>query len=156
MMVQRSAGILLFQQLEHKLLVLLVHPGGPFWVNKDEGAWSIPKGLYDNDEKPLHAAKREFAEETGFHVDGDFIDLGELTQPSGKIVHAWALAGNIDVNMLHSNTFELEWPRDSGKIQVYPEVDKGSWFDLETARKKISVGQTAFLDRLLDALSISQ
>lgn len=147
-MNQRSAGILLYRYHSDSLLVLLVHPGGPFWENKDTGAWSIPKGLYETDEDPLSAAKREFQEETGFAVVGDFLDLGELTQPSGKIVHTWALAGDLDVSKLISNTFELEWPRHSGRMQVFPEVDKGAWFDLETAKQKISPGQAPFLDRL--------
>ena len=152
-MRQRSAGILLYRLEDGNVQVLLVHPGGPFWINKDAGAWSIPKGLYEADEDSLSAAKREFEEETGFVVDGDFLDLGELKQPSGKIVHAWAIAGNLDVSQLRSNTFELEWPRHSGQIQHFPEVDKGAWFDMTTAREKISAGQAAFLDRLLAALS---
>jgi predicted NUDIX family NTP pyrophosphohydrolase len=147
-MSQRSAGILLYRYDSDNLSVLLVHPGGPFWENKDTGAWSIPKGLYATDEDPLSAAKREFQEETGFAVEGDFLDLGELKQPSGKIVHAWALAGDLDVSKLISNTFELEWPRHSGRKQVFPEVDKGAWFGLETAKQKISPGQAPFLDRL--------
>lgn len=147
-MNQRSAGILLYRYLGENLQFLLVHPGGPFWENKDTGAWSIPKGLYEADEDPLSAAKREFQEETGFAVEGDFLDLGELKQPSGKIVHSWALAGDLDVSKLISNTFELEWPRHSGRIQVFPEVDKGAWFDLAAAKQKITPGQVPFLDRL--------
>lgn len=151
-MSQHSAGILLYRYENDTLQVLLVHPGGPFWVNKDLGAWSIPKGLLEKDEAPLDTAKREFEEETGFQVDGDFIELGKLKQPSGKIVHAWALEGDIDASQIVSNTFTLEWPRNSGRMQEYPEVEKGEWFDLETARKKIHKGQVRFLDKLIASL----
>lgn len=134
------------------LQVMLVHPGGPFWVGKDDGAWSIPKGLFEADEDALCAARREFLEETGFAVDGDVIELGTLKQPSKKIVHAFAVEGNIDTENIVSNTFELEWPPHSGKLQHFPEVDRGEWFDLETARRKISKGQQPFLDRLIEKL----
>jgi predicted NUDIX family NTP pyrophosphohydrolase len=127
---------------------MLVHPGGPFWAGKDDRAWSIPKGLVEENEAPLNAAKREFCEETGFEIDGAFMPLGELKQPSRKIVHAWALEGDLDVTRVHSNTFTLEWPKNSGSINEYPEVDRAHWFDLEEARAKISKGQTGFLDRL--------
>ena len=153
-MSQHSAGILLYRSHDDTLYVLLVHPGGPFWVGKDLGAWSIPKGLLEKDEAPLETAKREFAEETGFKVDGEFIELGKLKQPSGKIVHAWALEGNIDASQITSNTFTLEWPRNSGRIQEYPEVEKGDWFDLETARKKMHKGQVRFLDKLMASLNL--
>lgn len=153
-MSQHSAGILLYRFHDDTLYVLLVHPGGPFWVGKDLGAWSIPKGLLEKDEAPLETAKREFAEETGFKVDGEFIELGKLKQPSGKIVHAWALEGNIDASQITSNTFTLEWPRNSGRIQEYPEVEKGDWFDLETARKKMHKGQVRFLDKLIASLKL--
>ena len=152
-MMQRSAGILLHRYQKQNLQVLLVHPGGPFWLNKDIGAWSIPKGLYDEDEEPLDAAKREFTEETGFTVDGDFHDLGELKQPSGKVIHAWALTGDIDTSKLISNTFELEWPPHSGKVQSFPEVDAGAWFDIAEARMKILPGQVGFLDGLIALLA---
>ena len=151
-MRQRSAGILLYRYQGKELQVLLVHPGGPFWVNKDQGAWSIPKGLFETDEQPLVAARREFEEETGFSVEGDFIDLGEQKQPSGKMIHIFALEGDIDVSKLASNTFPLEWPRHSGQIQEFPEVDKGEWFDLETASVKISKGQLPFLATLITRL----
>lgn len=153
-MSQRSAGILLYRGTQRQLEVLLVHPGGPFWAGKDDGAWSIPKGLYDADEAPLSAAKREFAEETGFAVDGEFLDLGELKQPSGKLIHAWALAGELDVSQLTSNTFELEWPRHSGHMQSFPEVDRGAWFDLATAQQKITPGQAPFLQRLASLVGV--
>ncbi len=151
-MTQHSAGILLYRYKDGTLQVLLVHPGGPFWVNKDLAAWSIPKGLLEEGEDPLDTARREFAEETGFSVDGDFIDLGELKQPGGKVVHAWALEGDLDETRISSNTFPLEWPKHSGRIQEFPEVDRGEWFDAETARLKIHKGQIPFLDRLLSRL----
>ena len=145
----RSAGILLYRFNEGKLLVMLVHPGGPFWAKKDDGAWSIPKGIYEEGENPLDAAKREFQEETGQEVEGEFIDLGEVKQPSRKIVHAWALESNFDTSRIISNTFSLEWPPKSGITREYPEVDKGQWFDLQEARGKILKGQSEFLDRLV-------
>lgn len=143
-----SAGILLYRFKRQHLEVLLAHPGGPYWSGKDEGAWSIPKGLIEGRESLLEAAKREFREETGFAVDGDFIALGKLRMPSGKIVHAWALEQDIDADKIVSNTFTLEWPQHSGVIREYPEMDRAEWFDLETARAKIAKGQSAFLDRL--------
>ena len=127
---------------------MLVHPGGPFWVNKDLGAWSIPKGLIEENEPPLEAAKREFKEETGFEVNGDFIELGSLKQPSKKIIHAWALEQDIDTTKIVSNSFELEWPRNSGQVREYPEIDKGKWFAIEEAKLKISKGQVKFIDIL--------
>jgi len=132
--------------------VLLVHLGGPYWTNKDLAAWSIPKGLCEAGEDLLQTARREFEEETGFAVDGDFINLGKLKQPGGKIIHAWALEGELDADKIKSNTFILEWPRNSGRIQEYPEVDKGAWYDLETARRKIFKGQLSFLDSLTEKL----
>ena len=147
-----SYGILLYRRAAGHWQVMLVHPGGPFWAGKDAGAWSIPKGLPDGEEPGLETARREFREETGFRVDGEFLELGVLRQPSGKIVHAWALEGDLDVERIHSNTFTLEWPRHSGTAREYPEVDAGCWFSLAEARKKIFRGQTAFLDRLLEHL----
>ena len=151
-MSAHSAGILLFRDQRTDLEVFLVHPGGPFWVRRDAGAWSIPKGLFEADESPLEAAKREFREETGFVAQGRFIELGQLKQPSGKIVHAWALEMDVDATRLRSNTFSLEWPRGSGIIQEYPEVDRGAWFDLAQAREKIVKGQVGFIERLLEQL----
>jgi len=151
-MAVHSYGILLFRRTNGRLQVLLVHPGGPFWAGRDIGAWSIPKGLPEAGEAALATARREFREETGFEVDGEFISLGELRQPSGKMVHAWALEGELDVTRIRSNTFTLEWPRDSGLRQSYPEVDAGRWFAVEEARARITPGQTGFLDRLLDTL----
>lgn len=150
-----SAGILLYRYHDAVLEVLLVHPGGPYWVNKDLGAWSIPKGLLEGNENPLDAARREFEEETGFAIAGEFIDLGKLKQPSGKTVHAFAVEGDISSRDIKSNLFELEWPRHSGEIQTFPEVDEGEWFDLKTAGMKIASGQKPFLDRLVEAIGVS-
>jgi predicted NUDIX family NTP pyrophosphohydrolase len=147
-----SAGILCYRYQEQVLQVLLVHPGGPFWSKRDAGAWSIPKGLIEDNEQPLAAALREFREETGITASGEFLELGQLKQPSKKIVHAWALQMDLDPNRIKSNTFTLEWPRGSGNLQEYPEVDKGDWFTLDEARVKILKGQQAFLDRLQSSL----
>jgi len=130
------------------LEVLLVHPGGPFWSRKDEGAWSIPKGEYADDEEPLAAARREFAEETGFPADSPFIALTPTRQRSGKLVSAWAFAGDADPAQLVSNTFEMEWPARSGKVGTFPEVDRAGWFALPEARRKINEAQVALLDEL--------
>lgn len=148
-----GAGILLYRFTKEKLELLLAHPGGPYWANRDDGTWSIPKGLFDQDEIPLEAAKREFKEETGFEVDGEFIPLGELKQPGGKIVHAWALEQDIDATQIVSNTYAVEWPHKSGRWRRYPEVDKAGWFTVDEARKKILKGQVGFIDRLLQAIS---
>lgn len=147
-MTIRSAGILLYRFVGGRLEVMLVHPGGPYWANKDDGAWSLPKGLCEENESLLETAKREFREETGFEADGTFISLGELKQPSGKIVHAWAVEQDADPARLVSNTFRLEWPSGSGALHEYPEVDKGQWFGIDEARKKIARGQVEFIDRL--------
>jgi predicted NUDIX family NTP pyrophosphohydrolase len=152
-MKKHSAGIFLFRFKNKKLEVMLVHPGGPFWAKKDDGAWSIPKGLFDENENPLDAAKREFKEETGFEVDGEFINLGELEQPSKKMIHVWALEKDLDAAKIVSNKFTLEWPRNSGILQEYPEVDKAGWFNIEQARKKISKGQMGFIDKLVEILN---
>jgi predicted NUDIX family NTP pyrophosphohydrolase len=128
--------------------VFLVHPGGPFWAKKDFGAWSIPKGEYLEDEDPLEAAKREFEEETGFAPGERFVEVGELNQPSGKIVRAWAFEGDCDPAKLRSNTFSMEWPPRSGRKIEVPEVDRGSWFTIEDARSRLLTGQREFLDRL--------
>lgn len=135
---------------------MLVHPGGPIWSKKDDGVWSIPKGLPEKYEKPLETAKREFKEETGFKVDGEFIDLGELNQSSNRVVHVWALEKDLGVTNVVSNTFTLEWPKNSGKVRKYPEVDKAGWFDIELAKKKIRKGQIGFIDKLMDVINYSQ
>ena len=152
-MPKLSAGILLFRRRDSGLEVFLVHPGGPFWKKKDNGAWSIPKGEYLAGEDPLAAARREFEEETGFACPaGDPVALGEVKQPGGKIVTAFALEGDCDANNIRSNLFELEWPPKSGKMQQFPEVDRAGWFPLPEARKKLLAGQHAFLDRLQQIL----
>lgn len=152
-MSTNSAGILLYRFGRGGLQVLLAHPGGPFWAGKDDGAWSIPKGVFDDSEAPLDAARREFGEETGFDVDGRFLALGTLKQRSRKIVHAWALEHDLDASRIRSNTFALEWPKGSGRFEQFPEVDRAQWFDLHAARTKIHRGQREFLDRLADRVA---
>jgi len=147
-MPKKSAGLLLFREASGGLEVLLVHPGGPFWSRKDEGAWSIPKGEFDDGEDPLAAARREFEEETGFPAPGDAVALEPLQQSGGKLVLAWALRGDLDPDRIQSNTFALEWPPKSGRIQNFPEVDRAGWFPVELARRKILKGQSGFLDQL--------
>lgn len=147
-MPRKSAGILLYRFQKDGVEVFLVHPGGPFWVNKDNGSWSIPKGEYNDDEDALKAAQREFQEETGLSIQGNFIELGEVRQPSGKRVMVWALENDQEVENIRSNTFQLEWPPKSGKMQEFPEVDRGGWFSLPEARQKILKGQISFLDKL--------
>ncbi len=151
-MPKTSAGILLFRRNSGSLELLLVHPGGPFWRNKDEHAWSIPKGELTENEIPLEAAKREISEELGLECAGDFIALGSLKQPSGKLVHAWAIERDFEPADLRSNTFEVEWPRKSGVTRTFPEVDRAQWFTPSVARTKIHAGQSGFIDRLLAAV----
>ncbi|MEJ2537317.1 MAG: NUDIX domain-containing protein, partial [Calditrichia bacterium] len=146
-MPRKSAGILLYRFQKNGVEVFLVHPGGPFWANKDEGSWSVPKGEYNDDEDALKAAQREFQEETGLSIQGNFIELGEVRQPSGKRVMVWALENDQKVENIRSNTFQLEWPPKSGKMQEFPEVDLGGWFSLPEARQKILKGQISFLDK---------
>ena len=146
---KRSAGILLHRRRDGTLEVFLVHPGGPFWANRDAGVWSIPKGEYDAGEEPLAAARREFEEELGSAPPpGQTIDLGEIRQKSGKRVRAWALAGEFDAEAVHSNSFTVEWPPRSGRQQEFPEVDRAAWFGLIEARARITPAQAALLDRL--------
>src|SRR5688500_17884746 len=133
-----SAGLLMFRRRRPGLEIMLVHPGGPFWKNKDLGAWSIPKGELNDDEDALETAKRELKEETGFSVQGKFIPLQVVKQKGGKLVYAWAVQADLEVSEIKSNDFEIEWPPNSGKKTKFPEVDKAGWFDLETARKKIN------------------
>ena len=147
-MPKRSAGLLMYRRSGGHLEVLLVHPGGPFWMNKDLGAWTIPKGEYTGDEEPLAAAMREFQEETGLVASGPFRPLTPIKQPGGKIVHAWAFEGDCDAGALKSNNFSLEWPRGSGRMQEFPEVDRAGWFRIEDARRKILPSQTGFLEEL--------
>lgn len=151
-----SAGILLFRFRNEKLEVMLVHPGGPIWAKKDIGTWSIPKGLPEKNENLLDTAKREFKEETGFEIGAYFIDLGEIDQPGRKTIHIWALEKDLDVTNIVSNAFKFEWPRKSGKIREYTEVDKADWFDIPLARRKILKGQRGFIDRLVKILGNPQ
>jgi len=143
-----SAGLLLFRRTPAGVEVLLVHPGGPLWARKDEGAWSIPKGEIDPDEDPLTAARREFAEELGTEVSGEFIALHPIRQASGKLVYAWAIESDFDVATLMSGTFSMEWPPRSGRMQDFPEVDRAEWFTIDDARRKINKAQVALLDQL--------
>ncbi len=147
-----SAGILLYRLRDNAVEVLLAHPGGPFWSGKDLGAWSIPKGQSEANEDSLQAAKREFREETGFEVDGQFIDLGTIRQPSRKTIQIWALEHDMDADRLQSNEFTLEWPRKSGIMMQFPEIDRAEWFDIDRARQKIHKGQAGFLDRLISRI----
>jgi predicted NUDIX family NTP pyrophosphohydrolase len=151
--VRKSAGILLYRLLHRKPEFFLVHPGGPFWQNKDAGVWSIPKGEFDTGEDPLVAAKREFKEETGTLLEGNFIALTPITQKAGKQVYAWATEGDIDATTISSNTFKIEWPPKSGNWKAYPEVDKAGWFDSTIAKKKINPAQAAFIDELMNKLT---
>lgn len=153
-MVATSAGLLLHRLRDGRREVFLVHPGGPFWANKDEHAWSIPKGEFDpTTEDAWSTAAREFAEETGVAVpEGEPVPLGEVRQ-SRKLVHVWALEGSVDADEVVSNTFEMEWPPRSGRTQAFPEVDRAAWFDLETARVKLHKGQVAIVDRLVETLA---
>ena len=152
-MAKRSAGVLAYRRRDGELEVLLAHPGGPFWSRKDEGAWTIPKGEYVDGEEPFAAAKREFAEETGAAIEGDFLPLGEVRQASGKVVSAWAHETDLDAGAIRSNTFELEYPPRSGKMRTFPEIDRAAWFRMPEARGKIHPAQAAFLDRLLAELA---
>jgi predicted NUDIX family NTP pyrophosphohydrolase len=152
--VKRSAGVLLYRIVDGVVVVLIVHMGGPFWAHKDAAAWSIPKGEYADDEQPLDVARREFAEELGSPVPpGELVDLGEIKQPSGKVITVWALAADFDATTAVSNTFALEWPKGSGTMQEFPEVDRAEWYDVDTARSKLVRGQVGFLDRLVDRIA---
>jgi predicted NUDIX family NTP pyrophosphohydrolase len=152
---KRSAGILPFRRADTGVEVLLVHPGGPYWASRDEGAWSIPKGEVDDGEEPLACAMRELGEELGPECvlsDADPIALGSVRQKAGKVVEAWAAEGRFDPAGLRSGTFSLEWPPRSGERQEFPEVDRAEWFDPELARRKLNPAQADFLDRLLERL----
>jgi predicted NUDIX family NTP pyrophosphohydrolase len=151
-MAKLSAGILLYRRGGSGLEVLLAHPGGPFWARKDAGAWSIPKGQVELNEDPLQAAVREFHEEMGQDVSGPFITLGTLVQPSRKTILVWAAEGRFDPALLRSNTVTIEWPKGSGRLQTFPEVDRAAWFDVSEAKHRILAGQAGFLDALLAAL----
>lgn len=147
-----SAGILLFKRKDGGIEFFLVHPGGPFWKNKDEGAWSIPKGEFTETEPPLEAAKREFTEETGFTCEAPFIELTPLKQKSGKLIYAFATEKDIDATSISSNSFQMIWPPKSGILKDFPEVDKAQWFTVSDALVKINAGQAKFIEELLSKL----
>lgn len=153
-MPERSAGLLAFRRRSHAVEVFLVHPGGPFWARKDEHAWSIPKGLYEETEDPLVAARREFEEETSMTIEGGFLPLGEFRQPGGKLIAVFALEADVDESQVKSNYFEMEWPPKSGRRQSFPEVDRAQWFDMQTAARKIHKGQVPILHALAGKLGI--
>jgi len=152
-MAKLSAGLLLHRRTATGIELLLVHPGGPFWAKKDDAAWSVPKGEYDPGEDPLDAARREFREELGVEPpEAEPVPLGEVRQSGAKRVTVWAIEGDFDVERLASNTFEMEWPPRSGKLQAFPEVDRAEWVGADVARTKLHKGQVPFVDRLLDVL----
>jgi len=156
-MKKRSAGILLYKFVNNNLQVLLVHPGGPYWKNKDENSWSIPKGEFQEDERAFDAALREFKEETGMELNSNkFIELSPVIQNSGKIVYAWAVEGDIDAQSIWSNLYEIEWPPKSGKMQKFPEVDKAEWFPIPIARKKILKKQYGLIEELINKLNLDK
>lgn len=150
-MPKLSAGLLMYRRAGGILEVLIVHPGGPFWARKDDGAWSIPKGEYDEGQDPLEHAQREFAEELGTAAPelGVYLALGQIKQAGGKLISCWAVAGDLDASAIRSNAVEMEWPRGSGRTQQFPEVDRAGWFAVEAARAKLLAGQVAFVDRLV-------
>ena len=147
-----SAGLLLYRRTPAGIELLLAHPGGPFWARRDDGAWTIPKGVPDADEDLFDAARREFTEETGASPAGPFLPLGSVRQKAGKLVHAWAAEGDLDPAAVVSNTMKTEWPPRSGRWVTFPEVDRCDWFDLESARRKLNPAQAEFVDRLLSVL----
>ena len=146
--MKKSAGLILYRRTKQELEVLLVHPGGPIWAKRDEGAWSIPKGEISAGEEPLEAAQREFAEELGSSVQGTLLALGSVIQKGGKVVQAWAVEGDLDVSSVKSNTFSMEWPPRSGREQEFPEIDRAAFFSLDEAKRKINPAQILLLDRL--------
>ena len=151
-MSKRSAGILMYRRTGRKLHLLLVHPGGPFWANKDDGAWSIPKGLFEDGEDLLRAAQREFEEETGCVPAGEFLELGNFKQPSGKTIVAWGLEGDFEIGRFRSNRFSMEWPPKSGQLQEFPEADRAEWFRPQEALRKILKGQAPIVTKLFQRL----
>ena len=151
-MPKQSAGLLLYRKQENQWEVFLVHPGGPLWTKKDLGAWSIPKGEFD-EEEPLLAAKREFQEETGFDApQGEYISLTSVRLKSGKIVHAWAVEGQADAQRIHSNEFKMQWPPRFGRVQSFPEIDRAAWFSVDQALRKINPAQAGLIQELLEKL----
>ncbi len=151
--MRKSAGLLVFRRRDSGIEFFLVHPGGPFWKNKDIGAWSIPKGEFTDEEEPLTAARREFEEETGQTVDGKFIALNPVKQKAGKLIYAWAVEGDVDADAIVSNTFKQEWPYKSGKWITVPEVDKASWFSIKEAKQMMNIAQAALIDDLMKQLT---
>lgn len=150
-MAKTSAGLLMYRTNHGQMEVLLVHLGGPFWKNKDRGAWFVPKGEVNPGEDLLDAAKREFQEETGIAPQGDFVSLGSVKHKSGKTVHAWAIAGDCDPRTLKSNTFEMEWPPKSGRMAIFPEIDRAEFFTPEAAKEKMHPAEFEFIPRLKKA-----
>ena len=153
MAMRKSAGLLVYRKNDVIIEFFLVHPGGPFWKEKEAGAWSIPKGEFTDEEEPLTAARREFEEETGQSIDGKFRALAPIKQKAGKMIYAWAVEGNVDADNIVSNTFRQEWPYKSGKWIIVPEVDKAAWFSIEKAKQMINVAQAALIDDLLKQLT---
>ena len=152
-MPKQSAGLLMFRRRGGGLEVFLVHPGGPFWAKKDQGAWSVPKGEYEPGEDPIVAARREFAEETGIVPEGEYVALTPLRQSGGKIVHAFAVQGDCDPQAIRSNTFVMEWPPRSGRQQEFPEIDRAGWFPLEQAKQKLLAAQVVLVEELARLLA---
>jgi len=153
-MPETSAGLLVYRRSEGGVAFLLAHPGGPFWARRDEGAWSIPKGLVDEGEGTLAAARREFEEEVGQPVEGEFAPLTSLKQKSGKLVHAWMVEADLDLDSFRSNLFEMEWPRGSGRSQAFPEIDRVGWFGPQEALAKILPGQAGFIREAIARLDL--
>lgn len=149
-MRKQSAGVAMFRRRAEGVEVLLVHPGGPFWKNRDDGAWSFPKGEIEDGEDPVTVARRELREETGCEPAGEFHPLGSVKQAGGKVVHLWAVEGDCDASAITSNTFRMEWPPKSGRQQEFPEVDRAAWFTADDARRKLLDGQRPLVDRLLE------
>jgi predicted NUDIX family NTP pyrophosphohydrolase len=149
-----SAGLLLYRRRDGVLQFFLAHPGGPFWRAREEGAWTIPKGVVEEGEAPFAAAKREFHEETGFQPEGPFRELGSIRQKAGKVVHAWAVEGDADPDAIQSNVVRVEWPRGTGRWVSYPEVDRCGWFDAEQAKRLVNPAQADLIDRLEKALGV--
>ena len=150
-----TAGLLLYRR-HGELEIFLVHPGGPFWAKKDAGTWSLPKGEIGEGEDPLEAAKREFTEETGFSIDGEFRRLDPVKQSGGKVVHAWAIEADCDPAQVRSNLFSMEWPPKSGQKKEFPEVDRAQWFNIPEARKRILVAQIGLIDQLISILTVKE
>jgi predicted NUDIX family NTP pyrophosphohydrolase len=153
--MKQSAGLLIYRKSNSAIEVLIVHPGGPFWAKKDKAAWSLPKGEFEENEDTLTTAKREFKEELGHEPpEGEYIEIGSVKNKSGKVIHGWTVEGDVDVSMIKSNTFKMEWPPKSGQHQEFPEVDKAGWFSLEKAKEKLNPAQAEFIDRLAETLDI--